>query len=162
FPNWLWGKLTTDNGVPARAQGGSLTNDVLLSLGQFVERPDLANGPRTVVDVFCRAIVHFRQTRTSYGVTDLIDDLHGGMLRSFGEGAPVQRILAELLADEWVAADDDRSVLVRTLAAFPRGCPAHITSAAVGSSRRFNKARTELFGPLLVDLPEGLALERLQ
>ena len=29
---------------------------MLLSLGQFVERPDLANGPRTVVDVFCRAI----------------------------------------------------------------------------------------------------------
>ncbi len=162
FPTWLWGKLTTANGVPARAQGGSLTEDVLLSLGQFVERPDLANGPRTVVDVFCRAIVHFGQTRTSYGVTDLVTDLHGGVFRYFGEGAPVQRILAELLADEWVTADADRTSLVRTLAAFPRGCPPRITSGALGSSRRLNKARTDMFGPLLVDLPEGLALERLQ
>ncbi len=162
FPGWLWGQLTTANGVPARASGGSLTDDVLLSLGQFVERPDLANGPRTVVDVFCRAIVRFGETRTPYGVNDLVADLHGGVFRYFGEGAPVQRILAELLADEWVTADADRASLVRTLAVFPRGCPTHIAAGAIGSSRRLAKARTDLFGPLLVDLPEGLALERLQ
>ena len=162
FPGWLWGQLTTANGVPARAAGGSLTDDVLLSLGQFVERPDLANGPRTVVDVFCRAIIRFGETRIPYGVTDLIADLHGGVFRYFGEAAPVQRILAELLADEWVTADADRASLVRTLAAFPRGCPTHIAAGAIGSSRRLAKARTDLFGPLLVDLPEGLALERLQ
>jgi hypothetical protein len=162
FPGWLWEKLTTSNGVPARADGKSLTRDILQSLGQFVERPDLANGPRTVVDVFCRAIGRFEETRNAYGVGDLVTDLHGGVFRYFGEGAPVQRVLADLLRDDWVLADKDRATLVRTLAAFPRGCPPEVAAGALGSAKRLNKVRADLFGPLLVELPEGLALERLQ
>jgi hypothetical protein len=162
FPGWLWGQLTTSNGVPARADGRSVTREVLLSLGQFVERPDLANGPRTVVDVFCRAIGRFGETRTPYGVGDLVTDLHRGVFRYFGEGAPVQRVLADLLRDDWVLADEDRAALVRTLAAFPRGCPAEVAAEALGSAKRLARVRADLFGPLLVELPEGLALERLQ
>jgi hypothetical protein len=162
FPDWLWDQLTTSNGVPARADGRSLTREVLLSLGQFVERPDLANGPRTVVDVFCRAIGRFGETRNPYGVGELVADLHQGVFRYFGEGAPVQRVLNDLLRDDWVLADDDRATLVRTLAAFPRGCPADVAAEALGSAKRLNRVRADLFGPLLVELPEGLALERLQ
>ena len=99
FPNWLWDHLTTANGAPARADSRSLSPSVLLSLGQFVERPDLANGPRTVVDVFCRAISRFQDTSSCYDVGDLVTDLHGGVFRYFGEGAPVQRTLTELLKD---------------------------------------------------------------
>jgi hypothetical protein len=162
FPNWLWEQLTTPNGVPARADGKALTREVILSLGQFVERPDLANGPRTVVDVFCRAIGRFGETRSPYGVRELVADLHGGVFRYFGEGAPVQRVLADLLRDDWVLADKDRATLVRTLAAFPRGCPAEVATEALGSAKRLSRVRADLFGPLLVELPEGLALERLQ
>src|SRR5206468_3868405 len=104
----------------------------LISLGQFVERPDLANGPRTVVDVFCRAMSHFQDTRNPYDVGDLVADLHGGVFRYFGEGAPVQRTLTELLKDDWLGANQDRATLVRTLAAFPRGCPPEIATEALG------------------------------
>jgi hypothetical protein len=162
FPSWLWERLTTSNGLPARADGRSLSQEVLRSLGQFVERPDLANGPRTVVDVFTRAINRFGDSSSPYGIGDLVADLHGGVFRYFGEGAPVQRALTELLKDDWLRADQDRATLVCTLAAFPRGCPLEIATEAVGSARRLAKVRTELFGPLLVELPEGLALERLQ
>jgi hypothetical protein len=162
FPAWLWGELTSANGRPARADPKSISPAVLLSLGQFVERPDLANGPRTVVDVFCRAISRFQETRTSYDIEEMMADLHGGVFRYFGEGAPVQRTLTELLKDDWLRADEDRATLVCTLAAFPRGCPAEIAVEAVGSTARLTKVRTDLFGPLLIDLPEGLALERLQ
>src|SRR5262249_886536 len=93
FPSWLWDRLTTANGSPARADPGALSPDGLHSLGQFVERPDLANGPRTVVDVFCRAISRFDDTKRRYDIDDLVDDLHGGIFRYFGEGAPVQRTL---------------------------------------------------------------------
>lgn len=161
FPVWLWGQCTTPNGSPAKFAAGLVTPAVLASLGQFVERPDLANGPRTVVDVFCRAAAHHAATRTPYDVGDLVADVETGRLRYFGEGAPVQRALAELLRDDWLRADPDRLTLVRTLAAFPRGCPEAIASAAVGVGR-LAAVRKELFGPLLVSLPEGLALERLQ
>ena len=162
FPNWLWDRVTTANGMPARADRRSLSPGVLISLGQFVERPDLANGPRTVVDVFCRAMSRFHDTKNRYNVADLVADLHGGVFRYFGEGAPVQRTLAELLKDDWLGADQDRATLVRTLAAFPRGCPSEIAAEALGSAARLAKVRADLFGPLLIDLPEGLALERLQ
>ncbi|MGL4554880.1 MAG: hypothetical protein ACRC33_27245, partial [Gemmataceae bacterium] len=162
FPNWLWGHLTTANGSPARANKDSLSDNVLLSLGQFVERPDLANGPRTVVDVFSRAISRFQDTSSRYEVGDLVTDLHGGVFRYFGEGAPVQKTLIELLKDDWLGADQDRTKLVRTLAAFPRGCPANIAAGSLSSPSRMEQVRADLFGPLLIELPEGLALERLQ
>jgi hypothetical protein len=162
FPRWLWGRLTTANGSPARADGGSLSAAVLRSLGQFVERPDLANGPRTVVDVFCRAIARYHATRSPYDVHDLVADLHDGVFRYFGEGAPVQRTLTELLKDDWLGADRDRATLVRTLAAFPRGCPPEVAVQVLGSPTRLAEVEAELFGPLLVRLPEGIALERLQ
>src|SRR5262245_28721055 len=116
FPFWLWDRLTTANGSPVRADRAALSPDVLRSLGQFVERPDLANGPRTVVDVFSRAISRFNDTQGRYDIDDLVADLHGGVFRYFGEGAPVQRTLTELLRDDWLGADRDRVALVRTLA----------------------------------------------
>jgi hypothetical protein len=162
FPNWLWDHLTTSNGAPARADKSSLSPNVLLSLGQFVERPDLANGPRTVVDVFSRAISRFQDTSSRYDVGDLVSDLHSGVFRYFGEGAPVQKTLTELLKDDWLGSDQDRAKLVRMLAAFPRGCPANIAAESLGSPARLAEVRADLFGPLLIELPEGLALERLQ
>jgi hypothetical protein len=160
FPAWLWGRLTSGDGRIADA--GAIDPNVLLSLGQFVERPDLANGPRTVVDVFCRAIEHYRTTRTSYGLNELIIDVQNGVMRYFGEGAQVQRTLTELLKDDWLRADPVRVAVVRTLAAFPRGCPKAVAEAAAGSASRLAKVRSQLFAPLLVELPDGLALERLQ
>src|SRR5207248_1269120 len=59
FPAWLWQRLTQREGEKqALLDPGSLDADVLLALGQLVERPDLANGPRTVIDVFTRAGEH--------------------------------------------------------------------------------------------------------
>ena len=114
------------------------------------------------MDVFCRAISRFQDTSSRYDVGDLVSDLHGGVFRYFGEGAPVQKTLTELLKDDWLGADQDRTTLVRTLAAFPRGCPSNIAAESLSSPARLPEVRADLFGPLLIDLPEGLALERLQ
>jgi hypothetical protein len=163
FPVWLWKRFCAPNGRPGKALPASAVSPAVLeSLGQFVERPDLANGPRTVVDVFNRAVDHFRETGTSYGVLDLVDDIHQGRFRFFGEGSPVQRVLTQLLSDAWIDEDPVRRSLVRTLAAYPRGCPEAVVRAHVGNGRMLRAARDQLFGPLLVELPGGLALEQLQ
>lgn len=163
FPAWLWQSLTREGVSSAPRYCAKLLHPaVLTSLGQFVERADLANGPRTVVDVFSRAINRPPHDAAPYGVDRLVDDLRDGQFRYFGEGAPVQRMLHELLNDDWLRADPDRMTLVRTLTAFPRGCPTDIVLRAVGSPARLSKVKSDLFGALLVDLPDGLALERLQ
>ncbi len=163
FPSWLWNQLTNKNEKSEFTfRSGVLSENVLSSLGQFVERPDLANGPRTVIDVFSRAIVHYQETNSSYDIPHLVDDVHQGRFRYFGDGARVQSVLTQVLSDEWIIEDEGRKKLVKTLAAFPQGCSKEILSDLISDKNQIEKARSELFAPLLVELAEGLALERLQ
>lgn len=163
FPFWLWEKLTSSNGKSnLSVQPDALSQSVLESLGQLVERPDLANGPRTVVDVFCRAITHYRENNLSYDIPHLVDDVHQGRFRYFGDGATIQSVLTGILSDEWILEDHAREALVKTLAVFPQGCSAQILHEHVSDEKKLEKARSELFGPLLVELSDGIALEPLQ
>ncbi len=163
FPHWLWGNLISSNGSGTPFfDEATLTRDVLLSLGQFVERTDISNGPRTVVDVFGRAAEHYRETGMSYDIPNLVEDIRQGRFRYFGEGATLQTTLTGLLTDEYVLEDQTREVLVRTLAAFPLGCPPQTLSRFIPHEKKLKKAKSELFRPLLVELSDGLALESLQ
>ena len=162
FPEWLWNKFSSNGKQTSPLPSAALSENVLTSLGQFVERPDLANGPRTVVDVFSRSVIHYQETKSSYDIPDLVDDIHQGRFRYFGEGAAVQSILTQILSDEWILEDEGRKSLVTTLAAFPQGCPKQILHDQISDKTQTEKARSELFAPLLVELSEGLALEPLQ
>ncbi len=163
FPSWLWSKLTSSREKGKMSlQSEVLTENILLSLGQFVERPDLSNGPRTVVDVFSRATVYYQKTGLSYDIPNLVDDVHQGQFRYFGEGATIQSVLTQILSDEWILQDEGRKTLVTTLAAFPRGCSQQMLQHYIPDKKQLEKARSELFGPLLVEISEGLALEPLQ
>ena len=163
FPSWLWEQLTNSNRKSNLAvHPNALSQNVLSSLGQLVERPDLANGPRTVVDVFCRALTHYRETNSSYDIPHLVDDVHQGRFRYFGEGATIQSLLTRILSDEWILEDNVRETLVKTLAVFPQGCPRQTLKHHISDEKKLEKARSELFGPLLVELTDGIALEPLQ
>ena len=162
FPEWLWNKFSSNGKQASPLPSAALSENVLTSLGQFVERPDLANGPRTVVDVFSRSVIHYQETKSSYDIPDLVADIHQGRFRYFGEGAAVQSILTQILSDEWILEDEGRKSLVTTLAAFPQGCPKQILHDQISDKTQTEKARSELFAPLLVELSEGLALEPLQ
>ena len=163
FPEWLWDKFSSGNGKrTSPLPSAALSENVLTSLGQFVERPDLANGPRTVVDVFSRSAIHYQNTKSSYDIPDLVDDIHQGRFRYFGEGAAVQSILTQILSDEWILEDEGRKKLVTTLVAFPQGCSKEILHDQISDKTQIEKARSELFAPLLVELSDGLALEPLQ
>lgn len=162
FPAWLWSKASTKNGRTPAVARDAITEGVLLSLGQLVERPDLSNGPRSVVDVFHRADEHFARTRIAYSVCDLAEDVHQGRFRYFGEGAPMRRMLTRLLSDDWIIRDPNREKMVRLLSVFPAGCPSHVLTAHFPDAETLEGARRDLFGPLLVEVPGGLALEQLQ
>lgn len=162
FPEWLWNKFSSNGKQVSPLPSAALSKNVLTSLGQFVERPDLANGPRTVVDVFSRSVIHYQETKSSYDIPDLVDDIHQGKFRYFGEGAVVQSRLTQIFSDEWILEDEGRQKLATTLAAFPQGCPREILHEQIADKKQIEKARSELFGPLLVKLSGGLALEPLQ
>lgn len=162
FPEWLWNKFSSNGKQGSPLPSAALSENVLTSLGQFVERPDLANGPRTVVDVFSRSVIHYQETKSSYDIPDLVNDIHQGRFRYFGEGAAVQSRLTQIFSDEWILEDKGRQKLVTTLAAFPQGCSEKILHDQISDKEQIKKARSELFAPLLVELSDGLALEPLQ
>lgn len=163
FPQWLWSKLTSRNGsTRPEVDRNALTEEVLLSLGQLVERPDLANGPRTVIDVFQRALDHFVAKKSAYQISNLTDDVHAGRFRYLGEGYPIQRELTRLLSDEWIAKDGARRSIVKILGAFPRGCPDRVLRRCIGKTPRLEKTIAGLFPSVLVKLSGGWALEALQ
>ena len=162
FPEWLWNKFSSNGNQASPHPSAALSENVLTSLGQFVERPDLANGPRTVVDVFTRSLIYYQEKKSSYDIPDLIHDIHQGRFRYFGEGALVQSSLTQILSDEWILEDKGRKKLVTTLAAFPQGCSEEILHNQIPDKEQIKKAKSELFAPLLVELSDGLALEPLQ
>jgi hypothetical protein len=164
FPRWLWQQANNDAAAQIEASDENwISQDVLLSLGQFVERPDLASGPRTVVDVFTRAVRHAALHHRPYDIKELVDDLHDGHLRYFGEGAPVQRLLLDLLADPWLQEDPARAEMVRLLVAFPSGCPDEVVCKYFPDENHRQRLRAEMFAPLLIASPSGeMALEGLQ
>ena len=163
FPSWLWNQLTNgDRKSKLTFRSDALSENILLSLGQLVERPDLANGPRTVVDVFSRAITYHQETNSSYDLPDLVNDVHQGQFRYFGEGATIQKVLTQILSDEWILENEGRRKLVKTLAVFPQGCSRQTLQDHIPDEKELEQARSELFGPLLVELSDGLALEQLQ
>lgn len=161
FPNWLWEKLISHNGQSPVSRE-ALTQDVLTSLGQFVERPDLANGPRTVIDVFAKATAYYEETGISYDVLDMIEDVYQGHFRYFGEGAPIQSLLAQFLSDQWILESQERKTLLKTLAAFPLGCSEATLERLIPNKQKLKRAKVELYNSLLVNLSDGLALEPLQ
>lgn len=160
FPFWLWKNITKNYSSQINAL--SITEDVLDSLGQFVQRSDIANGPRTVVDVFSKAINFYIETGMSYDIPQFVQDIYKGQFRYFGENALIQRILSQLLSDEWIIKDEARKMLVSILAVYPLGCPQTVINRFIPDNLKFQKVKSEIFGSLLVELSNGLALEQIQ
>jgi hypothetical protein len=157
FPMWLWPRWSA---VYCRENGATdLDPDLLLSLGQFVERWDLANGPRTVVEVFSRALEF---GIANYGLDPFVRDLTQGRFRYFADGTGIEKVLNSVLADRWIREDPARERLVKLLAAYPEGCPEPVLTRYLPNSEERQKVTAEMFGPLLVNGKAGLALEATQ
>ncbi len=155
FPEWLWPRWSVTIGESTTVPHP----DLLMSLGQYVERWDLANGPRTIVDVFARAI---EAGVDAYGPLEFVEDIRRGIFKYFAEGSGFEAVLNAVLADNWIAGDQARKTLVQLLGAFPNGCPDAVLEKWLPSDALRKVAINELFGPLLIRAECGLALEPLQ
>ena len=107
FVAWLWQRWSDQPGIPA---GSVLDQDLAIALGQYVEREDLANGPRTVVEVFHRVIAHPGEC---YGVTDFVRDLRSGNFRFLSGALNAQTLVNGILDDAWVNELPERRELIQ-------------------------------------------------
>ncbi|MEA3278548.1 MAG: hypothetical protein U9Q81_25270 [Pseudomonadota bacterium] len=156
FVAWLWSRWREGLHV---TQDRSLDQDLEIALGQYVEREDLANGPRTVVEVFARVVEYPNRV---YALPEFVQDLRTGGFRFFSGAQSAQALISGILDDAWVNESWERRQLVEILAGFPDGVPAETLARTLPQTQDWDRVRRELFGPLLVNGGQGPALEVLQ
>ncbi len=160
FPSHLWEKLSDT--LQLRDDSRAVTHDILAALGQWCERDDLSDGPRTVINVFQRALVFWQERAPSaYSPIDLMDDLLQGLIKFDGGRRLLPSILGELLSYPYFQRSADRARALKLIAAYPRGCPEEI-AARYGLGQCWQTLRDDLQGETVIQLDEGLALIETQ
>ena len=120
FAHELWNQLARE------LQFKSLKDKIVLpetleALGQISARPDLANGPRTVVDVFRLMSGQYKEqgdTAEPFSPLDLINAFLDGDI-SYDNTAKLQQVVSSHLTHQFVRNNVDYQEAIKLMAAFP-------------------------------------------
>ncbi|MCZ7554455.1 MAG: hypothetical protein M5U05_18065 [Anaerolineales bacterium] len=159
FPEMLWEKYAL------AFELGPLQNEIMAvetlhSIGQIVEREDLGEGPRTVIECFKRAIIHHEGSLRDYTPVDLIDDFLETNIRFQAQANRLKNVTRQALGSAIVDTHEKRAA-IKLLAAFPRGCPVAVQKS-YGLYDSVNQLSRQGHGDLLTHLAEGYTLMGLQ
>lgn len=160
FPRELWSRYAESFDFITES-ARIVDNATLEAIGQICERDDLANGPRTVINVFQRIASLHPLRKRSYTPLDLINDFLTGDIRFDGDRGKIASLVNELTSYDYIKRIPKRVDTLRLMAAFPRGCPREVASY-YNLADTYDQLIDELRGEILVELPEGVALIDLQ
>ena len=159
FPARLWARYAETFHL------GDLAKDViedttLEAVGQIAEREDLGEGPRTVIDAFKRAILHYQDRSTPYTPIDLIDDFLSSNIRFQSHTNRIRTVVRQALSSALVDTPE-KGEAVKLMAAFPKGCPPEIQKR-YGLYDVVNSLSKQGHGELMTYLMEGYTLTGLR
>ncbi|MBD2580166.1 hypothetical protein [Oscillatoria sp. FACHB-1406] len=122
FPSDLWEYLRAQF-LDSESEGEKVLHPATMeSLGQLCDRKDLSNGPRTVIEIFKRAVRFASEQGRSYTPLDLIEDYLAERVQFYG--AQQQRINKAIEASEQIPAfwkHPHGKDAIALLAIFPNG-----------------------------------------
>lgn len=124
FPARLWNRYMKAFELGEIAEE-IIDAETLRAIGQILEREDLGEGPRTVIECFQQAITCYQDRGRSYTPINLIDDFLEAHIRFQAQVNKVKTVTRQALASEVVDTPEKKQA-VRLLAAFPRGCPVDV------------------------------------
>lgn len=155
FPMQLWRRYT-DSFQLGRVASQVIDKETLKAIGQIAEREDLGEGPRTVIDSFKRAILHYQDHGQSYTPINLIDDFLESNINFQAQTNKLKTVTRQAL-DSAIANSTERKQAVKLLAAFPRGCPIAIQKR-YALYDAVNALSRQAHGELMTHLIEGYTL----
>lgn len=121
FPERLWLRLAKSFDFEDH-QARIISSECLEALGQISSRQDLADGPRTVVNVFRRATRRYIEqgypTESPYTPLHLIDDLMSGQIQ-YDSPKKIPQIVSQALFHSLVRGNPERERAIKWAAAFP-------------------------------------------
>lgn len=154
FPKRLWQRYEETFQLEKNATQ-VIEPETLRAIGQIAEREDLGEGPRTVIDSFKRAILHFQNSHSAYTPINLIDDFLESNI-SFQAQANKLKTVTRQALDSAIVDTPQKQNAVKLMAAFPRGC-----ATAVQKQYHLYEAVNALskaHGELMTHLVEGYTL----
>jgi hypothetical protein len=160
FPRELWSRYAESLGFTDNSSQ-IVDNATLEAVGQICERPDLSNGPRTVINVFQRIASLQMMRKSAYSPIDLINDFITGDIRFDGDRGKIASLVNEITSYDYIKRSTERIETIKLIAAFPRGCPPEVADR-YSIHDTYIYLLDELRGEILVELPEGVALVDLQ
>ena len=160
FPRLLWERYASQlnfNGLTYKM----VDKPTLEALGQICERPDLSNGPRTVVNVFRRIASRYPDHEITYNPLQLIEDFVSGAIIFDGDTSTIAGLVSEYANYPYFKRSEKHQAVLKLLAAFPDGCSVEIAER-YGLGATFAEVTSELRGEIVTRLPNGYALIDLQ
>ena len=160
FPRLLWERYADALSFQKESQD-VVDRSTLEAIGQICERPDLSNGPRTVINAMQTIASMYAERRKPYTPLNLIDDFLTGTIKFDGDRNKIASLVTELTGYDYIKRVPKRIDTLKLISAFPRGCPREVAES-YGLADTFDQLSDELRGEILTQLPEGIALIDLQ
>ncbi len=150
FARDLWNQLARE------LQFESLKDKIVLpetleALGQISARSDLANGPRTVVDVFKLMSRRYKEQADQFepfSPLDLVNAFLNGDI-SYDNTGRLQRVVSEHLSQPFVQKNLDYQKAIKLMAAFPIGGLSQHYFDTYGVRRALEDLTTEARGDIV-------------
>lgn len=159
FPERLWQRYSDEFDLVALSEE-IVEPETLRSIGQIVEREDLGEGPRTVIECFKRAIVLYQDKERPYTPVDLIDDFLETNIHFQSQSNRLKTVTRQAL-NSAIVDTPEKKAAIKLLAAFPRGCPIDVQKN-YELYETINHLSRQAHGDLLTHLAEGYTLLGLQ
>lgn len=120
FARELWNRLTQELGLQPLKDRIALP-ETLEALGQISARTDLANGPRTVVDVLRLMSVRYKEQgeeANPFSPLDLVNAFLNNDI-SYDNTAKLQQVVSSHLTHQFVRNNSDYQRAIKLMSAFP-------------------------------------------
>lgn len=136
-----------------------LPKSTLDAIGQISSRNDLGAGPRSVIDAFKQAVVHYEIKKRSYSQVDLINDYLAKKI-AFVQGGKFSKIIREAIDIPYIAEDEKRKSTIKVLSAYPKGCPDEILKL-YNLIDTMDDLTNRYYGDIIIKSIEGYTLRKL-
>ena len=124
FAKSLWNKLA-DLCSLSLSEKSAIDNDVLDALGQFLRHSRaraLMSGPRSVIETFRRAALHYTEKNCSYSLFDFCEDYLAGNIAFSSQHTEAAQAHTQIMALPSVNTPEKQKI-VKLLCVHPEGVP---------------------------------------
>ena len=156
FPAELWAEYASRFDFEAQ-QHDVITDHALNAIGQICSRPELSNGPRTVIDIFRLGLQNYKNTDQPFSALDLAEAFYNGEVRFQGSSTIIQSAIGDAL-DHSSVATEEQKIFIKLCAVFPEeGIPeAAVEEYGLLDARRHLSKK--LHGEVIKVIDEGYTL----